>query len=64
MRLFLSALGLLLIFEGALYFAAPERMREAMAALSQAEPRMLRLAGGAALLLGMLVLYLGRLFFS
>ena len=56
----LTALGLVLVLEGLPYFAMPERMQEAMKVLSEAHPSLVRALGGAALALGLLLLYLVR----
>lgn len=59
-NLFLSAVGLLLILEGAPYFAAPDRMKTLMAQVSEAPPNMLRLMGLLAMAAGAAILYLAR----
>jgi uncharacterized protein YjeT (DUF2065 family) len=59
-NLFLSAVGLLLILEGAPYFAAPDRMKALMAQVSEAPPSVLRLMGLLAMAAGAAVLYLAR----
>ena len=50
MKIFLSALALLLALEGALFAAFPEAMRQALAEMSQAPAQLLRKLGAAALL--------------
>jgi hypothetical protein len=59
-NLFLSAVGLLLILEGAPYFAVPDRMKALMAQVSEAPPSVLRLMGLLAMAAGAAVLYLAR----
>lgn len=58
MKLFLSALGLALVLEGAPYFLAPEKMRESLRLLAEQSPALLRFAGLAGMLLGLLLCYL------
>jgi uncharacterized protein YjeT (DUF2065 family) len=59
-KLFLSAVGLLLILEGAPYFAAPDRMKALMGQVSEAAPNVLGMIGLLAMAAGAAVLYLAR----
>ncbi|MBI4389543.1 MAG: DUF2065 domain-containing protein [Nitrospinae bacterium] len=60
MRLFLSALGLMMIFEGIPYFGFPSRVKEFARRIPEIPDRALRAIGLAVMLLGLLVIYLGR----
>lgn len=55
MRLFLTALVLLLVIEGSLFSAFPEYMRERLAELSQMPASFLRKAGITCLVLALLL---------
>lgn len=57
MKLFLSAIGLLLIFEGLPYFLNPGGMKKMAEFLIGAEPRNLRVTGLALMIAGLLILY-------
>jgi len=57
---FLTALGLALAIEGALYSAFPGPMRRALAAASRMPDPSLRLGGLAALAIGVFVVWLVR----
>jgi len=59
-EILLTALGLLLIVEGILPFLSPGRLRKMLLEVSSLDDRTLRLAGLAAMLAGLLVLYLAR----
>ena len=58
MKLFLSALGLALILEGAPYFLAPEKMQGTLRLIVEQSPSMLRFAGLVAMLVGLSICYL------
>lgn len=60
MRLFLSALGLMMIFEGIPYFCFPSRVKEFARRIPEIPDRALRAIGLAVMLLGLLVVYFGR----
>jgi len=53
----LSAVALLLVFEGLLPFASPRAYRQAVARLASLPDRQLRLVGLASMLGGVLLLY-------
>ncbi|MBO0343660.1 DUF2065 domain-containing protein [Roseibium limicola] len=57
---FLTALGLVLALEGTLYALAPGRMKSMMRAALESTDQALRLAGVAALALGVLIIWLVR----
>jgi hypothetical protein len=56
----LTALGLALILEGLPYFLFAERMPSVLHSLLNQPPTVLRLMGVAALLAGLVLVYLGR----
>jgi len=56
----LAALGLVLVIEGLLYAAAPERMKRMAAAVQPIPPGVLRIGGFLAALLGLGVVWLVR----
>lgn len=55
-----AALGLVLVIEGLLYAAAPERMKRMAAAVQPVPPGALRIGGILAALLGLGVVWLVR----
>lgn len=57
MKLFLCAIGLMMIFEGLPYFAFPEKMQEMMRTLSEQSPDVLRIVGLLATILGLVICY-------
>lgn len=57
---FLAALGLVLVIEGVLYAAAPERMKRMAAAIQPVPPAALRIGGLAAAMLGLGLVWLVR----
>jgi len=60
MRDFLCVLGLVMIIEGLPYFAFPEKMKGWLLKLTATPDGTLRRMGFGLLLLGLLVVYLGR----
>lgn len=58
----LRALALVLVIEGLLPFAAPARWRETMLRLSTLDDRQLRVVGVSAIIGGLVMLQLVRLF--
>ncbi len=56
----LAAFGLMLVLEGILPFLSPGALRQTLLRLAQLEDRVLRFAGLASMLLGLLVLYFFR----
>ena len=55
-----AAFGLVLVIEGLLYAAAPERMKRMAAAIQPIPPGALRVGGIVAALLGLGVVWLAR----
>jgi len=60
MSLFLSALGLMMIFEGIPYFCFPDKVKELAQKLPGIPDGVLRSIGFILIALGLLVVYLGR----
>jgi hypothetical protein len=60
MDYFLCVMGMVMIIEGAPYFAAPERMKEWMAKIMALAPGTLRRFGLVMMVAGLLLVYLGR----
>lgn len=58
--IFLIALGLAMVFEGLPYFLLAERMPSILRMLAQASPRQLRSLGLVVLVLGLVLIALGR----
>ncbi len=57
---FLSAVGLMLVMEGIMPFLNPRAFRQALAAVVQADDRMLRMVGLLCMLVGAGLLYFVR----
>ena len=51
---------MVLVVEGLPYFGAPHKAKALMRTLAQLEDSTLRLIGGAAMLLGLIILYMAR----
>ena len=64
MGLFLSALGLMMIFEGIPYFCAPSQVKVFAQKISDVPDQVLRVIGFALMLAGLIVVYFGRSFFE
>ena len=60
MDIFLIALGLAMVFEGLPYFLLAERMPSILRMLAQASPGQLRTLGLVVLVLGLVLIALGR----
>jgi hypothetical protein len=58
----LSALGLVLVIEGALFAIAPRRAQEALRAAAETPADLLRLVGLAAAVAGVIVIWFARRF--
>jgi uncharacterized protein len=56
----LTAIGLMLVIEGIMPFLNPRTFRQALAAVTQANDRVLRIAGLVSMIVGVIVLYLAR----
>ncbi len=57
-EILLTALGLMLLLEGILPFLSPARLREVLAQVVRMDDRSLRIAGLAAMLTGLGLIYL------
>ena len=64
MSLFLSALGLVMIFEGVPYFCAPSQVKIFAQKIEEVPDQVLRIIGFALMLAGLTIIYLGRSFFE
>ena len=64
MGLFLSALGLMMIFEGIPYFCAPSQVKVFAQKIGEIPDQILRIIGFALMLVGLTIVYLGRSFFE
>ena len=60
MSMFLSALGLMMVFEGIPYFCFPDKIKEFAKKLPEFSNVTLRFIGFCLILLGLLLAYLGR----
>ncbi len=60
MKLFLTVVGLMMIFEGIPYFAFPEKMKAILQQIQEMEPGTLRIMGLFAMLVGLLLCYLAQ----
>ncbi len=60
MKLFLTVIGLMMIFEGIPYFAFPEKMKAVLQQIQEMEPGTLRIMGFLAMLAGLLLCYLAQ----
>ena len=60
MELFLSALGLILIFEGLPYFAFPEKMKAYLLKIAEIPEGQLRIFGLLSVIVGLAVIYFTR----
>ncbi|MBT3514875.1 MAG: DUF2065 domain-containing protein [Nitrospina sp.] len=64
MGLFLSALGLMMIFEGVPYFCSPSQVKAFSQKIGEIPDQVLRFIGFASMLAGLLIIYLGKSFFE
>ena len=64
MGLFLSALGLMMIFEGIPYFCAPSQVKVFAQKIGEIPDQVLRVIGFASMLVGLTVVYFGRSLFE
>ena len=64
MSLFLSALGLMMIFEGAPYFCIPSQVKIFAQKIGEVPDQVLRIIGFALMLAGLTIVYLGRSVFE
>ena len=58
MKLFLLVIGMVLIFEGLPYAAAPEKMREWLLKLSEMPPPTLRVLGLGSVICGLIICWI------
>jgi len=63
LKLFISALGLAMVFEGILYFAFPNQIRELAKRLPSIPSGVIRTFGITVMAAGLIVIYLGRRYF-
>ena len=56
-----SAVGLMLVIEGIMPFLNPRSFKQTLSAVTQANDRVLRIAGLASMVVGVILLYLARL---
>ena len=64
MCLFLSALGLMMIFEGIPYFCAPSQVKSFAQKIPELSDNTLRIIGFVLMALGLTVAYMGRSMFE
>jgi len=64
MSFFLTALGLMMIFEGIPYFCFPNQVKQLAQKLPELENRVLRSIGFVIIVLGLAVVYFGRIVLS
>ena len=64
MSLFLSALGLMMIFEGVPYFCAPSQVKIFAQKIGEVPDQVLRIIGFVLMLAGLTIVYFGRFFFE
>ncbi|MEJ5366198.1 MAG: DUF2065 domain-containing protein [Desulfosoma sp.] len=60
MDFFLTAVGLVFFLEGLPYFASPERTKRWLEEILRLPSGQLRLIGGALMVVGLLLVFLGR----
>ncbi len=60
MKLLILLIGMVLVFEGLPYVAAPEAMQEWLQKLSRLPPQQLRLVGLAAMAIGLVVIWVAQ----
>jgi hypothetical protein len=60
MKIFISALGLLLIIEGLPYFAFPEKIKKWVIKILELETPQLRLFGFLCMVAGLILVYLSQ----
>jgi uncharacterized protein YjeT (DUF2065 family) len=58
-----SAVGLMLVIEGIMPFLNPRSFKQTLSAVTQTNDRVLRIAGLASMIAGVVLLYLARRFF-
>ena len=63
MELFLSAIGLAMIIEGLPYFVFPDQIKELAKRLPSMSNNAIRMIGIIIIAIGLIVIYLGRIYF-
>ena len=64
MGLFISALGLMMVFEGIPYFCAPSHVKSFAQKVGKIPDQVLRVIGFGLMLIGLAVAYFGRTLFE
>ena len=64
MGLFISALGLMMIFEGIPYFCSPSHVKNFAQKINKIPDQVLRVIGLAIMLIGLAIVYFGRVLFE
>ena len=64
MGLFISALGLMMVFEGIPYFCAPSHVKSFAQKVGEVPDQILRVIGFVLMLIGLIVVYFGRTIFE
>ena len=64
MGLFISALGLMMVFEGIPYFCAPSHVKSFAQKVGEVPDQVLRIIGFVLMLIGLAVVYFGRTIFE
>ncbi|MDE1886715.1 MAG: DUF2065 domain-containing protein [Gammaproteobacteria bacterium] len=57
-----TAVGLMLVIEGVMPFLNPRGFKQTLSAVTRAHDRVLRIAGLASMIAGIVLLYLARMF--
>ncbi len=60
MKLFVTLIGLLMVFEGLPYFAFPEKMQALMRQIEKMNPDYLRMVGLISTLVGIVICYIAQ----
>jgi len=60
MKFFLCVIGMVLIIEGLPYFAFPEKIKSYLLKVYDTPEGTLRILGGVSVIVGLLLVYLGR----
>ncbi|MGH8281349.1 MAG: DUF2065 domain-containing protein [Gammaproteobacteria bacterium] len=58
----ITAVGLMLVIEGIMPFLNPRGFKQTLSAVTHANERVLRIAGLASMIVGVVLLYLARMF--
>jgi uncharacterized protein len=60
MEFFFCVVGMVLVMEGLPYFGSPEKAKALLKVIAEADNTTLRVIGGAAVMLGLFILYSAR----